>query len=422
MIAALAEELSRQAAAADLLHATDVCHSLALDAGGDVLLESCAVAGLHVRVMRQGRVGWAGGDGDRPRDVLDAALRAARAGEVLDLMLPAPAPLPDVATVAPSGPVAARDLLPPARALRARLARPGRRVEVWAEHASGAVTVASTRGVTAGYFRAVAGLGAVVRGAGLSGGAALRVETVGTTLPGPGAIEGLAREADRWLRFRELEQAPRGPQRAWLLPAAVRTLLGPLLLRLAGEAWARPAVPPPDLDPRLTLVDDPHAPARPGSRPVCDDGVPTRPLVLVQDGRPCRGIVDLLTAARTGLPATGHGVRRALGAPRAGFSNLVLQAGPAGPDRLAAALGDGLLVRELPWGPAPSREGAVFRAHAPWTFLVRGGEVVGRLPDVILSGNALDLLRQVVEVGADAGWQGAWRLPSLVVEGLVAGG
>jgi hypothetical protein len=56
MIAALAEELSRQAAAADLLHATDVCHSLALDAGGDVLLESCAVAGLHVRVMRQGRV------------------------------------------------------------------------------------------------------------------------------------------------------------------------------------------------------------------------------------------------------------------------------------------------------------------------------------------------------------------------------
>lgn len=422
MIGALVEHLSRRVAAADLVQTSDDTLSLTLDDRGDVSLESDASAGLHVRVLANGRVGWAGGSAATPAAVVEAAVGAAAGGEPLELMLPAPAPLPAVSTARPGAPRAeGPELLGLARALRDRLAGSGRRVEVWAERSLGAVAVANTRGVVAEYPRVLAGLGAVVWGPSADADAPLRLERVETALPGYEAVEDVAREADRWLGLPELGEGVAGGLRAWLLPAAVRTLLWPVLVRLAGEAWARGDAAGIELDGRLTLTDDPLAPNRPGSRPICDDGVPTRAITLVEHGRPRRGIVDLATAARSGLPATGHGRRRALGAPRAAYSNLSLAPGEAGPEALAAAVGDGVLVLDLPWGPAPARASGVFRARAPWTFAVRRGEIVGRLSGVLLSGNAFELLRRVVAVGRDAEWRGAWRVPSLVIDGLQAG-
>lgn len=419
MIAALAEELSRRAAAADFVYTTDNTLTVALDGAGDVAIEADDVAGLHVRVATAGRVGWAGGAAATPAAVVEAALRSARSGEALELMLPAPSALPEVTTVRSAGyRVDTPEILAVARALRDRIARPGRRVEVWAQQSWGAVAVANTRGVAARYPRAIWGVGAVVWTSDSPSDAPLRAETVETAPAGVEAVEALAGSIDHWLGWPVVEPEAHGPTRAWLMPAAVRTLLWPVLGRLNGEAWIGDARASFTLDPALSVVDDPLQPGRPGSRPICDDGVPTRPMVLVDAGRPRQGILDLLAACRSGLPATGHGVRRTLGAPRAGFSNVRVLAGDATAEQLAAAVGDGLVVLELPWGPAPSRHSGVFRARAPWTFLLRRGEIVGRLPDAVLSGNAFDLLARVLAVGCDARWRGAWQLPSLAVEGL----
>lgn len=422
MIAALAEELSRHAAAADLVSTTDNTLTVVLDGSGDVAVEADDVAGLHVRVAAAGRVGWAGGSAASPAAVVEAALRSARTGEALELMFPAPSALPEVTTVQSAGyRLGTPEILAVARALRDRVARPGRRVEVWAQQSWGSVAVANTRGVAARYPRALWGVGAVVRTSDSPPDAPLRVEAIETAAVGLDAVAALAGSIDHWLGWPVVEPELSGPTRAWLMPGAVRTLLWPVLGRLTGEAWVGDARASFTLDPALSVVDDPLVPCRPGSRPICDDGVPTRPMVLVDAGQPRQGILDLMAACRSGLPATGHGVRRALGAPRAGFSNVRLLAGDASAEQLAAAVGDGLVVLELPWGPAPSRLSGVFRARAPWTFLLRGGEIVGRLPDAVVSGNAFDLLARVLAVGRDARWHGAWQLPSLVVEGLHLG-
>ena len=419
MIGALVERLPRHVTAADFVAKTDDTSTAVADAMGDVSLSHASSAGLHARLIRHGRVGWAGGDADSADEVLARALASAATGPALDLMLPAPSPLSEAADSTRVERAASPELVALARGLRDRLARPGRRVEVWAERSVGTVRVANTRGVMAEYRAGLAGVGAVVGGAGTPAGAPLRVDVTGVHLPGQGSLDELARMVDRWTGIPTLEECESGPVRALLQPEAVRTVFGPVLLALAGEPWCeRGGSEPFTLDQRLTLWDDPLVPGRPGSRPICDDGVPTRPMELVRRGRPVRGILDLATAARYGRPATGHGVRPALGAPRPGYSNLRLAPGGADAAALLRTLGTGVLVLDLPWGPAPNRAAGSFRARCPWLFAVRQGEIVGRVEGAVVAGNSFELLRNVCAVGADAEWRGAWCLPPLVVDGL----
>ncbi len=421
MIDALTEALSRTVTAADLVAKTDATLSVTVDAWGDVAITSDDSSGVHVRVLQHGRVGRAGGlEADAPA-VVEAALRSARGGPALELMLPVASPLAPVVTEAPAAASAGSEaLLALARTLADRLRRPGRRLDVWAERSAGEVRIANTRGVTAAYRTTVAGAGVTVRVPGTDFDAPFRAWVSGSDLPALPEIDALAAEVDWWTGLPAVEETPPGSRhRAWFHPRAVRTLLQPLLQRLTGETWVDRRRDPSALDPRLTVIDDPLAPGRPGSRPISDDGVVTRRLILVDRGGPVQGIVDLETGARFGVPATGHGVRRMLGAPRAGFSNLIVLPGDVPTGRLAGLVGEGLVVLALDWGPAPNPGSGLFRARAPWTFLVRGGEIVGRLEGVVLAGNADELLAEVVAVGADAPWDGAASLPSLVVEGVL---
>jgi PmbA protein len=280
------------------------------------------------------------------------------------------------------------------------------------------VEVVNTRGVTAAYEVTVVGVGATVS---TSGGAACRVHLVEVGVPPLTAIEGLVAEIDERLDPPLLEEdPPAGPARVWFKPRAVAALLGPVLSRLAGERWVGGRERFPLLDRRLNLADDPLAAGRPGSRPIDDDGVPTRRLTLIHEGRAVAGILDLVTASRSFLPATGHGWRRGFGAPRIGFSNPVLAPGAGSPDDLAVAVGDGLVVADLRFGPAPNPESGAFRMWAPWTYLTRAGAIHGRLAGVELSGNVFELLgSRVLAVGADAQWVGSSRVPSLVLDGVV---
>ena len=420
MIEALTEALSRSVTAADLVAKTDATLSVTVDGGGDVSITTDESSGVHVRVVQHGRIGWAGGPADHGEAVMEAARRSARSGPALDLMLPVASPTATVTTESPeaagAGPA---KLLALARALADRLRGPGRRIGVWAERSAGMVRVMNTRGVTVEYRTTLAGAGLAVATDATAFDAPLRLWRAGTGLPSLPELEALAAEAERWLRVPPVSAwSPGRRQRAWLGPRAVRTVLRPVLQRLTGEVWLERADSSPPLDPRLTLLDDPLAPGRPGSRPICDDGVPTRTLTLIDRGRPVQGIVDLVTGARHGVPATGHGLRRILGAPRPSFSNLRLLPGTAGEAELAAAVGDGLLVLALDWGPVPNPSSGGFRARAPWTFLVRHGEIAGRLVGAVLSGRADELLAGVGAIGRDAEWLGAAALPSLVVEGL----
>ena len=78
-------------------------------------------------------------------------------------------------------------------------------------------------------------------------------------------------------------------------------------------------------------------------------------------------------------------------------------------------MGWGLLIADLEWGTGPNTLSGALTLSAPWSYLVAGGRVVGRLEGVVLSGNVFDALGGEVRVGNDAVWIGAQSLPSMVM-------
>ncbi|MBM4188959.1 MAG: hypothetical protein FJ206_16790 [Gemmatimonadetes bacterium] len=420
MIGRLLTELGGRVAHADVVATTDDTITVTRQARTAPIVEASTGAWVQVRVADSGRVGWAGGLLTDGGDIAAAALRSLAVSDQEPLLMPAPSPLPEVSTAAREVAGLGSDaLLAVTESLADRLAGVGRTVEVWAERSVGQVEVANTRGVAAAYPASLVGVGVAVRlGDGTE--APLHLDLVQGRPPREDELAALGNEVEGLLRPPLLPFQPfRQRISVWFGPRAVRSLLAAILARHLGESWHPPAETV-RYDERITLDDDPHAPYRPGSRPIDDDGVVTRRIRLVDRGRPVAGIADLRLASRAGRPSTGHGYRRGAGPPRVGFSNLELGAGSDHQAALGAAAGNGIYVPTIRLGPAANPIAGTFRAAAPWAYRLDRGEVVGRLDGCWLSGNVFDLLGRLVAVGDDRRWVGAARVPSWVVDGVIA--
>jgi len=427
VIARVLDVLAPRVSGADLVVKTDDTLTVAISSDGDSRATSSRSRSSHLRVAREGRVGYASTEGDDAGELIGHALASASSGGEIELFLPAPAPLPEVASRTPQAAVAdvaALDGL--ARGLLERLQRSDRRIEVWGERAAGSVQVANTRGVLAAYEVTLAGVGAVVESIGAGSAPPCRVHTAASALPGLPDIERLVSEVERRLLPPLLDACPPLPATlpVCLAPRAVATFLRPLRAALAGyEAWLgssplRGRLGERVFDEKFSLIDDPLAPGRPGSRPIDDDGVISRRLSLVERGRLLAFLADLEVGARAQVPSTGHSWRNPAAAPRVGFTNLCLSPGIEGRATLLTMMGRGLLIEDLAWNGGPNPLAGSFTCRAPWAYLVEGGVVQGRLDGVVLSGNVFAALAELGAIGNDSTWVGALCVPTLLVEGL----
>ncbi|MEO8449290.1 MAG: metallopeptidase TldD-related protein [Gemmatimonadota bacterium] len=420
MIAALLSDAAPRADAADAVAKTDETITLTVDPAGGGRSVSSVSGGAQIRVFKDGRIGWRGESGTASAALIDGALASAAAGEPVTVFLPAPAPVAEVAT-RDLGTTRASipELWEMVRSLAGRLAGPEREVEAWLERSSGTVALGNSRGVRAEYPVSLAGVGARVR---TPNAPPVDVHVAGGALPTSLDLEQLALEVDRRLSGPALEAEEIGSCPVLFRPRAVRALLRPILAALTGDPGPIEPSLAVDLDlvrldRRLTLIDDPLAPLRPGSRPIDDDGVPSLRLTLIDRGRVRTGLTDLLVGARLDRPSTGHAWRSVLGAPRVGATNLRLLPDEGASDPLAA-IDRGVLVEDLTWNAAPNAATGSFTLSAPWAYRIERGEVVGRLESVVLAGNAFEILGKVIAIGGDATWLGAACLPSVAVEGV----
>ncbi len=167
----------------------------------------------------------------------------------------------------------------------------------------------------------------------------------------------------------------------------------------------------------LTLFQQPEA--GPYSCPFDDEGTSTKPLVFIQNG-----ILENFYADRTiglllgqGKGTTGNGFRPGLGSyPTPGMFNLLIQPGTGQLPDLIAQLEDGLVVDQI-LGDAAGISGE-FSINVDLGYLVRDGQIVGRIKDTMVAGNVYQALKQLVALGGDADWKGSCYTPSLIVDGL----
>ena len=181
------------------------------------------------------------------------------------------------------------------------------------------------------------------------------------------------------------------------------------------------------LDRRFTLVDDGRLDYASLSAPYDDEGTPTAEKTLVEDGVVRQFLYDLKTAARAGVQPTGNGFKAGGFADRSFRlppiikpATQVVLPGDKSLDGILQELGETILVESvigLGQGNVLSGE---FSNNVSMGFLVRHGEVVGRVKNTMIAGNVYELLKhQLIGLSDRAEWVfGLLHTPAIAVDGV----
>lgn len=398
-------------------------------------LKACGITeetGINLRVVRGGKVGVAGTTAGDIDDLVSRAVASAELGEPVALAFPPAAPLPQVAVYAEDAAGASLERLTAIGSeLVARLARPGCQINVSIEREITSTSIAGTGGAAAQY-RAT-GVGVNVDLARFSGDDVLILsdQYQGTALPTPPDVDALVRAIDdRYTRALTVVGPPEGALPVVFTPQGLTAILLPLRQALSGKAVLQGISPlgakvgEAVFDTRISVTDDPLLPDRPASRPVDDEGTPSRRLALVERGVVRAFIYDLETAARAGTKSTGHGSRGTFGKPVVEYSNVVVGSGVLDGGAgvlgggLAAGVRDGLVIDELIGVGQGNVIGGAFSHPVALAFRIERGEITGRVKDAAVAGNVYELLKRIGGFGTDGRWLGTRWSPSLLLEGV----
>ena len=203
------------------------------------------------------------------------------------------------------------------------------------------------------------------------------------------------------------------------------TLIGHLLAAINGAAigrgasWLRDAMDQQVLPAGVYLIEDPHRPRTPGSRPFDAEGLPTSKRVIVEDGILKSWTLDLAAARKLGLPPTANAARGPGSNPSPATWNIALAQGEASREGLIKDMGTGLLVTSMIGSTINPNTGDYSRgASGLW---VENGEVTHAINECTIAGNLRDMLANFLAAN-DARQHLSRVVPSLLVPGMTLAG
>lgn len=173
---------------------------------------------------------------------------------------------------------------------------------------------------------------------------------------------------------------------------------------------------------RVTVRDDGRLAGGLATGPTDAEGVPTQTTPVIEAGV-LRGFLhDTESAARAGTASTGNAGRSGFASPPGpGTTNFYLAPGRGSARQLLTETPRAFLVRDLigmHTADPVSGEFSVGAAGVLW----EKGRVRRAVKGVTLAGNLLDLMAKIDAVADDLSWQGAIGSPTFRVTGLSIGG
>ena len=171
-----------------------------------------------------------------------------------------------------------------------------------------------------------------------------------------------------------------------------------------------------------TITDDPCIDHAPGSRPFDDEGVSSKTNILFKDGVFQDFLFDLDTAAKTGHSPTASAHRGMLTLPSIGLSNMILSGGTSDLDTMISSIDEGVIVYEVLGGGQSNLLAGDFAVNIMLGFLIRGGEIAGRLPDTMLSGNIYSAFGNISHMGSEVKPVGTVFTPDVMFSELPISG
>ncbi len=165
----------------------------------------------------------------------------------------------------------------------------------------------------------------------------------------------------------------------------------------------------------ITLTQEPDL--QPYNCPFDDEGITTKKLALITEGKLEQFYTNLTIAKSLGLETTGNGFRQGLGVyPSPDLVNLIVKPGNGNLLDLISSIKNGLIVDQI-LGGGPDISGD-FSVNLDLGYRVENGEIIGRVKDTMITGNVYEILENVLAIGNDNSWQSSCFTPSLMVETL----
>jgi PmbA protein len=176
--------------------------------------------------------------------------------------------------------------------------------------------------------------------------------------------------------------------------------------------------------PGVSLVDDPTCPDAFGASAYDAEGVPTRPVPLIERGRLVGFLHNVYTGRRAGTGTTGSAARAAYkSTPGVGPRALRLEPGPASPAELLVRAEGGLYVQSVTGlGSGVSSVSGDFSVGADG-LIIRAGELAEPVREVTVASTLQRMLFDL-EAASDLTWLpgGAAGMTVLVTEMTMSGG
>jgi PmbA protein len=424
-ILALAQQA---AAAAEVYRITSEETQVRFEANRLKQLQTNQSTSLALRIIKDGRIGYATTSGAVDgRELVNNAVETAAFGATAKFQLPARVKYPQVdiddAAVAS---INIKEMVGLGEEMIAAITShtPGIICEGGASRGTISVRIINSRGGQAEYRKSFFSLG--IEGTLVEGTDMLFVgESESSCHPITSAkniIKTVLRQLDLAKRR---AKAPTRELPVIFTPDGVTALVIPLISAFNGKTVLEGASPVGDktgqriFDRKFSLTDDPTIAFRPASRPCDDEGVPSRRTPLVANGVVKGFLYDLQTAALAGKKSTGHGSRGRGGLPAPSPSTLVIAPGDITFDDMVKDIKEGLAIEQLMGAEQGNILGGDFSGNVLLGYKVENGKIVGRVKDTMVSGNMYKILKDIAAIGSEAKWVGGFLYtPPLYCQGL----
>ena len=391
-------------------------------------LQTSQATSVALRIIRNGRVGYATttGSGD-PKELAAAALETAAFGTEAKYKLPGAQVYPKVSTYdAKVTSVPIKDMIALGEAMIAAVTAhtAGILCDVGVSRGVMSVRLLNSRGGQATYRKSFFSLsleGNLIEGTDML--------FVGDSDSSCHPLSDTKKITDVVIRQLELaKNRAKAPTRSLpviFTPDGVTALVMPLMSAFNGKTVLEGASPlgdklgKPVFDKRFSLRDDPTLAYRPGSRPCDDEGVPSQRTALVSRGVVRNFLYDLQTAALAGKKSTGNGSRGRGSLPTPASTALVVTPGAATFNDMVADIKEGLVVEQLMGAEQGNILGGDFSGNVLLGYKIENGKIVGRVKDTMVSGNVYKILKDIAAIGSETRWVGGFlQTPPLYCQGL----
>ncbi|MFC2034368.1 TldD/PmbA family protein [Chloroflexota bacterium] len=167
-------------------------------------------------------------------------------------------------------------------------------------------------------------------------------------------------------------------------------------------------------DKNLSLWDDATIDYRLGSHPCDDEGIPSQRTPLIKKGVVTNFLYDLQTASLAGTKSTGNGHRSRGSLPTPSPNSFILSTGNTSFNDMVKDIKEGLVIEQVMGASHGNLLGGDFSGNVLLGYKIENGKIIGRVKDTMISGNIYNLLKQIAAIGNDNKWVSSFlNTPSL---------